>query len=171
VAAVLALVVTLFLLLENFSQPTGPAASASKHQEARPPTRTDPEGSAIKALAASLADGGWSGDGALADALDTTAAQSPGASREAAAEQALSLAQVLLDGGSITSGQYQDAVNVLQPTGATVPAAAQTVPTTPQTAVSPSPLGPFFQGHGRDHGPGNGNRNGNGNGNGVGGQG
>ncbi len=165
VAAVLTLLVTLFLLLENFSQPTGPATSAAKLLEVHPPTRTDPVGSAIKALAAALADGGLRGDGALADALDTTAAQSPGASREAAAEQALSLAQVLLDGGGITSGQYQDAVHVLQPTGATVPTTAQTVPTTAQTAVSPSPLAPFFQDHGRDHGPGNGN------GNGVGGQG
>ena len=150
IAAVLALVATLFLLLEAGSQPTGPAASASKHHHVTAPgTPADSEGSAIKALAASLADGGLPGDGALADALDTTAAQSPGAGRQAAAQHALSLAQVLLDGGGITSGQYQDVVNVLQPTGVTVT-------TTPQTAVSPSPPGPFFQGH--DHGRGNGDR-------------
>ena len=34
------------------------------------------------------------------------------------------------------------------------------MPRRPRPAVSPSPLGPFFQGHGHDHGTGNGNRKG-----------
>jgi hypothetical protein len=149
----LALVATLFVLLEHISQPTGPAASVSTHHAARPqtaattrtgPKETDAEGSAIRALATSLAHGGLPGDGALASALEGTAAQRPGADRQSSALQVLSLAQVLLDGGGITAGQFQDVVNVLQPTGATVTTTTVTLP-------SPSLLGPFFSGHGHGH--------------------
>jgi hypothetical protein len=87
----------------------------------------------------------------LATALDATAAQPPGPDRQASAQQVLSLAQVLLDGGGITSEQYQDVVNVLEQTGATVPTTTTTV-TTPQPALP----GPLFQGHGHDHGSGGG---------------
>ncbi len=147
----LALLATLFVLLEQISQPTGPAASVSKDHAARPRVTapTDAEGSAIKTLATSIASGGLPGDGALADALETTAAQPPGADRQSSAQQVLSLAQVLLDGGGITSGQFEDVVSVLQPTGATVTTTTTTVP-------SPSLPGPFFSGPGRGHERGDG---------------
>ena len=108
------------------------------------PQAPDAESTAITALATSLADGGLPGDGALASALQATAAQPPGPDRDASAEQALSLAGVLLDGGGITTGQYQDVVNVLQPTGVT----------TTTTAPAPAPQFqiPFFQSHGHGHG-------------------
>ena len=155
VAAVLvpALAVTLFAVLWSGTQPTGPAASAAKHhvrtQALTRPDRqpTDTEGSAITALATSLADGGLPGDSALASALQETAAQTPGAARQAAAQQALSLAGVLLDGGGISSGQYQDVVHVLQPTGATT----TTTTTTTVTAPSQPFQTPIFGGHGHGH--------------------
>ncbi len=50
---------------------------------------SDPERTAIRQLATSLAAGGLPGDGALASALNATAAESPGAGREAAAEATL----------------------------------------------------------------------------------
>ncbi len=159
--AALALVAALVLLLEGDSRPTGPAASAAKHPVTRPQTQpkaqaqaptqtppTDAVSSAIAALATSLAGDGLPGDGALANALGATAGQPPGPDRQTSAQQVLSLAQVLLDGGGITSGQYQDVVNVLQPTGATVP-------TTPTTAPAQAP-GSFFQPHGHGHGQGDG---------------
>ena len=128
--ALVALAVAAFLLVEQHAQPTGPARPAVHHHTTSPQTRaltrpsttstTDAQSSAIAALAPSLADGGFPGDDALAGALQATAAQPPGADRESFAQQALSLAGVLLDGGGITSGQYRDAVTVLQPTGATV---------------------------------------------------
>jgi len=145
---VAALAVTLFAVLWGGTQPTGPAASAAKHhartQALTRPDRqpTDTEGSAITALATSLGDGGLPGDGALASALQETAAQAPGPARQASAQQALSLAGVLLDGGGISSGQYQDVVNVLQPTGAT---------TTTTTAPSQPFQTPIFGGHGHGH--------------------
>jgi eukaryotic-like serine/threonine-protein kinase len=160
-ASALALVAALVLLLEVGSRPTGPAASAAKHPVTRPrtpptaqaqaaaPTQTPPTdavSSAIAALAASLAGDGMTGDGALANALGATAGQPPGPGRQTSAQQVLSLAQVLLDGGGITSGQYQSVVNVLQPTGATVP-------TTPPTTPAQAP-GPFFRAHGHGHGQG-----------------
>ncbi len=160
--ASLTLLAALVLMLEGASRPTGPAASAAKHHVARPETptltqtQTQPEpqakaptpappvdavSSAIAALATSL--DGRLGDGALAHALDTTAAQQPGADRRSSAQQVLSLAQVLLDDGVITSGQYQDVMNVLQPTGVDVPK----TPTTPSASFPD----PFFQGHGHGH--------------------
>jgi hypothetical protein len=151
---VLALAVTLFAVLWSGTRPTGPAASAAKHHVrtqavTRPaPQPPDTEGSAITALATSLADGGLPGDGPLASALQQTAAQAPGPARQASAQRALSLAGVLLDGGGISSAQYQDAVDVLQPTGAT------TTTTTTSTTV-PAPPQPFqtpiFGGHGHGH--------------------
>jgi eukaryotic-like serine/threonine-protein kinase len=154
-----------FILFERGAQPTTPTKPVATHHATSPQTRaltrpsttstTDAEGSAVAALATSLANGGFPGDGALASALRATAAQPVGAGREAAAQQTLSLAGVLLDGGGITGGQYQDVVTTLQPTGATV-----TTTTTTTTAPAPAqPLqAPFFggHGHGRDHGGGGG---------------
>lgn len=154
--AVLALAGGVFFVLSNGTQPTAPAATASKHHvrtqalTRKAPKETDSEGAALTALAATLANGGLPGDGALASALQQAAAQSPGAARQSAAQQALSLAGVLLDGGGITSGQYQDVVHVLQGAGATVP----TTTTTTTTIVAAPTLPvrtPFFPGHGHDH--------------------
>ena len=150
VVVALATALVLFVALWSDTQPTAPASSLAKHDVrtqalARPdPKPSDSEGSAITALATTLADGGLPGDGALASALQETAAEPPGADRQAAAQQALSLAGVLLGGGGITSGQYQDVANVLQPTGATTTTTTVTVPTEPLQT-------PFFQGHGHDH--------------------
>ena len=151
---VLVLAAAAVILLERGNQPAQPAASASKHQVAQPrtpaltratpPPPADAERSAITALAASLAHGGLPGDGALAAALDATAAQQPGVDRESSAQQVLSLAQVLLDGGGISAGQYHDVVNILRPTGATVT-------TTTSTAPQPGLPGLLFPGHGPGH--------------------
>jgi eukaryotic-like serine/threonine-protein kinase len=164
VVALLALGTAGFLLFAHDTRPTAPTNPVAKHHATSQQTRalsppsttptTDAEGSAISTLATSLANGGFPGDGALASALQATAAQPVGAAREAAAQQTLALAGVLLDGGGITGGQYQDIVTVLQPTGATV--------TTTTTAPAPAqPLQtPFFggHGHGRDHGDGGGSQ-------------
>ena len=125
---------SLFVLVEGTRQPTGPAASPSAPRSAHTTARTqktDPERTAIRSLAAALASGGLPGDPALARVLETTAAEPAGAGRTAQAEQAASLAQVLLDEGGITSGQYQDVLDVLAPTGANPPTAPATVPTQP----------------------------------------
>jgi hypothetical protein len=159
VVGLLALGTAGVLLFEQDAQPTAPTSAVATHHVTSPQTRaltrpsttptTDAEGSAISALATSLADGGFPGDGALVSALQATAAQPVGAGREAAAQQTLSLAGVLLDGGGITSGQYQDVVTVLEPTGATV-----------TTTTSPAPPQPFqapiFGGHGHGGGHGDG---------------
>ena len=99
--ASLTLLAALVLMLEGGSRPTGPATSAAKHHVARPETPaparpdadhqpesqakaptpappTDAVSSAIAALATSLAGEGLPGDGALAHALEATAAQQPG---------------------------------------------------------------------------------------------
>jgi eukaryotic-like serine/threonine-protein kinase len=153
-----------FLLFEQDARPTAPTSPVVTHhagsQQTRALTRpsttptTDAESSAMSALATSLADGGFPGDGALAGALQATAAQPVGAEREAAAQQTISLAGVLLDGGGITSGQYQDVVTVLEPTGATV-TTTTTAPTPPQPFQSPIFGG---HGHGGDHGDGGGSQ-------------
>jgi eukaryotic-like serine/threonine-protein kinase len=156
---VLALAVTLFAALWSGTQPTGPAASGAKHHVrtqalTRPdPRPTDTEGSAITTLATALADGGLPGDGPLASALQETAAQAPGAARQASAQQALSLAGVLLDGGGITSGQYQDVANVLQPTGATTTTTTTTVTAPTQPFETPN-FGSHGHGHDRGYGEG-----------------
>jgi hypothetical protein len=153
VIAFLALGAAGFLLFGQDARPSAPTNPVAKHHATSPQTRartaptttptTDAEGSAISALATTLADGGFPGDGALASALQATAAQPVGAGREAAAQQTLALAGVLLDGGGITGGQYQDIVTVLQPTGATT------------TTAPPQPLqAPNSGDHG--HGPGHG---------------
>jgi len=139
-----ALIATL-VLLAGRSQPTGPTAGATSHHAAH---SGDPEGTAIRQLAASLAGAGLPGDRALASALEVTADQHPGPRRTASAEDALSLAQVLRAGGGLTPTQYQDVVNTMQPTGAAVPTTTTTTTTTPP----PPAHGP---GHSH-HGPGDG---------------
>ena len=146
VLGVAALAASLFVLVVGTSEPTGPAslpsASRGAHTTART-QRTDPERTAISALATALAGGGLPGDPALAQALEATAAQPPGAGRTAQAERAVSLAQVLLDGGGITSGQYHDVLDVLAPTGTTPPAAPTTVPTQPTPGFGGPGAGPL----------------------------
>ncbi len=149
-AAMVAAIAALFLLLESGTRPTGPAGSASSHQAVRVRPHTDPQGAAIKAIAASLARGGQPGDQAMANALQATAAQPPGVRRQSSAQQALSLGQALSAVGGITPGQYQDVVSVLQPTGATVPTS-----TTTTTAPTDPGLTTSGDGHGKAHGQGN----------------
>ena len=157
--ALVAVAGALFVPLEHDMRPTGPATAPSTHPAVHPKTQaltrptatTDPGSSTITALATSLANGGFPGDGALASALQETAAQPPGKDRESSAAQTLALAGVLLDEGGITPGQYQDVVNVLRPTGATVST----------TTVPPQPFEvPFLQGHGHGHGSGSGSGDG-----------
>ncbi len=155
--AVLVLGATLFALLAGHAQPTGPAATIAEGHAAQPqtqalsrpvpaPSAADAEAAAITSLATSLANGGFPGDGVLASALEATAAESPGAARAASAQHTLTLAGVLLDGGAITSAQYQDVVSVLAPTGATVT-------TTPSPPANPF-LVPLGHPHGRGRGDG-----------------
>jgi eukaryotic-like serine/threonine-protein kinase len=155
IVALVSLAAALFVVLGKDVRPTAVAEPSSAHhvrthaltRQALQPT--DSERSAITALAAALANGGLPGDGALASALQGTAAQAPGTARQASAQQALSLAGVLVNGGGITSGQYQDVVNVLQATGATA-----TTTTTTSTTVTPpaAPLQtPSFPGHSHGH--------------------
>jgi tRNA A-37 threonylcarbamoyl transferase component Bud32 len=165
--AVAVLTSALFVLLDSGALSTGPTASTATHHVTHPQTQavtkpspttttttTDAESSAITTLAASLANDDDPGDGALASALEATAAQPPGAARQSSAQQTLALAGVLLDGGGITSGQYQDVVTVLQPTGATVTTPTVTAPSV--TTPTPPLQIPFFGGHGHGHGPGGG---------------
>ena len=117
-------------------------------------TRTDTERSSLRTLAAQIAQGGMPGDQAMATALDATAAEPVGTPRQASAEQALSLAQVLVNGNGITAEQYQDVVSALEATGATVPTTTTTT-TASTTTVPPPSFGPFG-GHGFHHGHGDG---------------
>jgi serine/threonine protein kinase len=147
-AAAAVALLTLFLVHRNPSAP--PAHTTSQHTAGgRHAPIADTEGTAIRQAAASLVGQGQPGDAALAAALDATAAQSPGPARQAAADQTLALAQVLLAGSGITYGQYQDVVSVLGPTGATVP--TTTVPPTTLPPTAPTPAGPP-PGHGHGHG-------------------
>jgi eukaryotic-like serine/threonine-protein kinase len=141
--AALTLVAAVCLLLEEFSEPAGLTTGATTHDVARPGThRTDPETTALEALATSLARAGLSEDRTMASALEASAAQGPGTARRSTAQQALVLARALLDEGGLTSRQYRDVVDLLRPTGATEPVA-------PITAPTPLFPGTFFQG--RDH--------------------
>jgi serine/threonine protein kinase len=153
-AALIVLVLLLLFLLASGPSSRAPGSSttgttAGQHHAA---TSRDPEGTAIRQLAASLRSDGLPGDAALASALDATAAAKPGAARETAAEEALTLAGVLYAGGGISGTQFQDVATVLQPTGAAVP--TTTVPT---TAPAPAPKAPGpgpKHGHGGDQGGG-----------------
>jgi serine/threonine-protein kinase len=129
------------------SQPTAPAPS--------PPV--DTVGAALTAEATSLSDGAMPGDQALASALDATAAQPPGPSRVAAAQQAMGLAEILRFGGGITTDQYQAATATLESAGATPPATSTAPQETPsqQTPPQQTPAVPPSD-HGHGHGGGDG---------------
>jgi serine/threonine-protein kinase len=139
IAGAAVLVLLVFLLLSSTGQSSGPPASATSHGGTHRSAPADSERTAIRSLATSLASGGLPGDGALASALQATAAQPPGAARQAAAEQALLLGSVLLAGGGISPAQYQDVVSILEPTGAAVPTTTTTQP--PNPAHDPGPGG------------------------------
>jgi serine/threonine protein kinase len=154
VAALIVLVLLLLFLLAPGQSTRAPGSSTSGTTagEHHSGTSRDPEGTAVRQLAASLRSDGLPGDTALASSLDATAAAKPGAARETAAEEALTLAGVLYAGGGISGTQFQDVANVLQPTGAPVP--STTVPTTaPAPAPGPKGSGPGH-GHGGDQGGG-----------------
>jgi hypothetical protein len=146
----------LALFLVNRNAPSVPPANAASHHTAAGHhTPADSVRTAIRQAASSLAGQGQPGDASLAAALDATAAQSLGPARQAAADQTLVLAQVLLAGGGITYGQYQDVVSVLGPTGATVPTTTAPSTTVPPTAPAAPPAG---HGHGHGHGAGPGDQ-------------
>ena len=133
--ALVAAALTLSLVvLAGHDRPTGPTAGATSHHAAHP---GDSEGTAVRQLAASLAGAGQPGDRAMASALEATAGQQPGPRRTASAENALSLAEVLLAGGGLTPVQYQDVVTTLQPTGAAVPTTTTTTTAPPPPAHGP----------------------------------
>jgi hypothetical protein len=149
VAALIALAsFSIFVLTPGQPAPThGSATTGTSHTTAlhhkTPAAAHDPQATAIRQLARSLAEGGLPGDAPLASSLDATASAQAGAARETAAATTLALAGVLYAGGGISGTQFQDVASVLQTTGATVP--TTTVPTTP-----PAPNGD--QGPGHHHG-------------------
>ncbi len=144
--------------------PSGHVSTAAKASHRRAPAPSPPVdsvGAALKAEAASLSSGAMPGDGALAGALDATAALQPGPARVDAAQQAMTLAQGLQVGGVITTGEYQAAVAVLESAGATPPVvstAPQETPSsqTPSSQTPSSQTPPAPPGHGNGHGHGDG---------------
>lgn len=147
-AAVAVIVLALLLLfLLTPGQPSGTPGSAASSTTAvgqHAGGSRDPEGTAIRQLATSVAGGGWPGDAALSSSLDSAAAAKPGPARQTAAQATLTLAGVLYAGGGISGTQFQDVASVLQPTGATIPT----------TTVPPPPPG-HGHGHGGDANQGN----------------
>jgi hypothetical protein len=140
----------LFLLTPGQSTPTQGSAASRTTTVHHPKVARDPQATAIRQLAASLATGGLPGDPALASSLDATAGAKAGAARETAAEATLTLAGVLYAGGGISGTQLQDVATVLQSTGATIP--TTTVPTTTPTTAPKGP-GPGHGHGGGDQGP------------------
>jgi hypothetical protein len=138
-AAVIVLALVLLFLLASRPSTHQPGAATSGTTAANHQTAArDPQATAIRQLATSVAGAGWPGDAALASSLNSTAAAKAGAARETAAEATLTLAGVLYAGGGISGTQFQDVANVLQATGAPVP--TTTVPTTaPPPPANPSP--------------------------------
>ncbi len=147
-AALIALALLLLFLLMP-GQPARAHGETASHSTAthHAGTASDPEATAIRRLATSVASDGLPGDAALASSLDATAAAKPGADREAAAEATLTLAGVLYAGGGITGTQFQEVANLLQSTGAAIP--TTTVPTITPTTPRPQP---GDQGPGHHHG-------------------
>jgi serine/threonine protein kinase len=128
----------------------------STDRGATPTTEADPVADSIRTVARQLASGGLPGDGAFAVALEDAADQRAGPDRQAAAQRDLELGQVLVDGGGISSDQYQSAVAVLEQTGATVPTTTTTT-TVPPPVAPPSVIPvPPIHGHHHHHGGGNG---------------
>jgi hypothetical protein len=144
-AAIVLALLLLFLLTPGQSAPThGSATSPTTAAQHHAKSVRDPQATAIRQLATSIAGSGWPGGAALASSLDATAAAKAGAARETAAEATLTLAGVLYAGGGISGTQFGDVANALQSTGAPVP--TTTVPTTQPTNPSPG------QGPGHGHG-------------------
>jgi protein kinase-like protein len=155
VAAAIVAVLLLLFVVEGGQHAAPSGSSASRTAAVVHPSPSVAEANAIKQVAASLAGAGLPGDRALASSMDGTAAAKPGARREAAAQQSLNLAGVLLAGGGITQEQFQDVASVLQSTGATVPTTTTTTTTT--TTVPSSLLTPPGRSDHKDHGgPGGG---------------
>jgi hypothetical protein len=149
-AAIVAALLLLFLVAGG--QPTTPSASSTSQTSGsghHSTAKGDTEATAIKRLATSLQGGGFPGDRALAASLDSVAAAKRGVARESAAQQTLNLAGVLLAGGGITDGQFQDTATLLQATGATAPTTTTTTTTTVPVTIPTSPQGP---GAGHGHG-------------------
>ena len=145
---VVALAIALYLVVGANSQTRGQAARTSSHHRAvshhttaTRPQVSDPQGTAIRALASSLADAGASGDASMAAALSAVADLQPGGDRQTATLQVLALAQLLRIDGGITPAQYQEVVNALEPAGPTAPATAPSAP-------APLSPGPPFHAHG-----------------------
>ena len=125
--AVAIVAVLLLLFVFEGGQPTSPSASSTSRTTAVVhPSPSDAQATAITQLAASLADGGLPGDRALASALDARPPRSQASGGSPPRQASLTLAGVLLAGGGITEGQFQDVATVLQPTGATVPTTTTT---------------------------------------------
>jgi protein kinase-like protein len=133
--------------------PALPPAHRTAHTISRP---KDPVRTQLSSEAAALSAGTSPGDALMAQAINETAAQPPGASRVAVAQQGLALAQVLAVGGGITPTEYQNAVSALEATGAT--AAVVPVNPLPLTTTPPAPPGPPAHGHGHRDGGGQGSQ-------------
>ncbi|HUE06587.1 MAG TPA: serine/threonine-protein kinase [Acidimicrobiales bacterium] len=150
-ALIILLLLLLFVLTPGQPAPqhgiAGSRTTAVHHQAK---AGRDPQATAIRQLATSLAGGGLPGDAALATSLEATAAAKAGVERETAAQATLTLAGVLYAGGGISGTQFQDVANDLQSTGASVP--TTTVPTTVPTPPNPGPAGKGHD-HGGDSGP------------------
>ena len=141
-AAIVLALLLLFLLTPGQPAPSPGSASRTTALHHQAKAGRDPQATAIRQVATSIAGGGLPGDEALATSLDATAAAKAGVTRDTAAQATLTLAGVLYAGGGISGTQLQDVANALQSTGATVP--TTTVPTTP-------PPGPGGQGPGHGH--------------------
>lgn len=149
-AAIVLVLLLLFLFTPGQSAPAhGSATSATTAVHHQAKAGRDPQAAAFRQLATSIAGGGWPGDAALASSLDATAAAKAGTARQTAAEATMALAGVLYAGGGISGTQFQDVVNALQATGATVP--TTTVPTTTPPPKAPAGHGGGPGGHGGDH--------------------
>jgi serine/threonine-protein kinase len=146
-AAIVLALLLLFLLTPGRSAPSPGSASRTTALHHQAKAGRDPQATAIRQLATSIAGGGLPGDEALATSLDATAAAKAGVTRDTAAQATLTLAGVLYAGGGISGTQLQDVANALQSTGATVP--TTTVPTTP--APTTPPPGPGGKGPGHGH--------------------
>ena len=131
-----------------------PRAHRTAHTVSRPNDRVRTQ---LQSAAVTMSAGTSPGDVVMAQALKEAAAQPPGLSRVAVAQQGLALAQVLLVGGGITPAEYQNAVSALEATGAS--AAAVPANPLPQTTTPSAPPGPpaHGQGHG-DRGGGQGSQ-------------
>jgi serine/threonine-protein kinase len=145
-AAILGL--TAALVSSGGAGPAHGTALSTGHRTAHTVSRPkDPVGTELRSAAAAISAGTSPGDALMAQALNEAAAQPPGSSRVAVAQQGLALAEVLLVGGGITPAEYQNAVSALEATGAS-PASVPVNPL-PLTTTPSAPSGPpAHHGHG-----------------------